>query len=410
MPANRRAETSVAPAAARRRCSGSASPPCTPSTGTTRSCSGCDRRRARPARRRAGDLAGKLVVPQETDVEERDAAAEGSAGRRSRRPRRGGRGGDHPAQAAHRRGGAGRARACSRPRRRRWPRSARTWTASTRLPGAAGVRLVDDKGIPTGAEDIAAGASTRRCPSTAIPSRSAPVCSSCSSTPGTSHLPPARRGWAPEGILAYSKICPHAGCAISLYRYPIYQADERRPGVHLPVPLLDVPARRGRARGLRTRRARAAAAAADGRRRRLPARRRGSSARTSARRGGACTEASREQPRDARTGTACAGADRAIGASGGRCAPPKNASARAAAIKWFTALRLPRPLELPARGDRAVLVHRARGDGDLPDALLRPERHPGRSTTGPTRCCTANRCRRPTARCCTSASASRPGC
>lgn len=36
------------------------------------------------------------------------------------------------------------------------------------------------------------------------------------------HLPPSRKHWAPEGILAYSKICPHAACAISLYRYPTF--------------------------------------------------------------------------------------------------------------------------------------------------------------------------------------------
>ncbi len=26
--------------------------------------------------------------------------------------------------------------------------------------------------------------------------------------------------WAPHGILAYSKICTHAGCAVALYRKP----------------------------------------------------------------------------------------------------------------------------------------------------------------------------------------------
>jgi ubiquinol-cytochrome c reductase iron-sulfur subunit len=36
------------------------------------------------------------------------------------------------------------------------------------------------------------------------------------------HLPPERESWAPQGIMAYSKICPHAACAISLYRYPTY--------------------------------------------------------------------------------------------------------------------------------------------------------------------------------------------
>ena len=36
------------------------------------------------------------------------------------------------------------------------------------------------------------------------------------------HLPASRAHWAPKGILAYSKICPHAACAISLYRYPTF--------------------------------------------------------------------------------------------------------------------------------------------------------------------------------------------
>jgi ubiquinol-cytochrome c reductase iron-sulfur subunit len=47
-------------------------------------------------------------------------------------------------------------------------------------------------------------------------------------------LPPARREWAPQGILAYSKICPHAGCAISLYRYPTYQPTSVGPAFTCP--------------------------------------------------------------------------------------------------------------------------------------------------------------------------------
>jgi ubiquinol-cytochrome c reductase iron-sulfur subunit len=42
-------------------------------------------------------------------------------------------------------------------------------------------------------------------------------------------LPAARREWAPEGILAYSKICTHAGCAISLYRSPLHPSTQSRP-------------------------------------------------------------------------------------------------------------------------------------------------------------------------------------
>jgi ubiquinol-cytochrome c reductase iron-sulfur subunit len=38
--------------------------------------------------------------------------------------------------------------------------------------------------------------------------------------PAKLKLPPERANWAPQGILAYSKICTHAGCAIGLYRNP----------------------------------------------------------------------------------------------------------------------------------------------------------------------------------------------
>jgi ubiquinol-cytochrome c reductase iron-sulfur subunit len=47
-------------------------------------------------------------------------------------------------------------------------------------------------------------------------------------------LPSGREGWAPEGILAYSKICTHAGCAINLYRYPLFPAAEPRPALVCP--------------------------------------------------------------------------------------------------------------------------------------------------------------------------------
>jgi len=32
------------------------------------------------------------------------------------------------------------------------------------------------------------------------------------------HLPPERVGWAPQGLLAFSKVCTHAGCPVGLYR------------------------------------------------------------------------------------------------------------------------------------------------------------------------------------------------
>ena len=45
--------------------------------------------------------------------------------------------------------------------------------------------------------------------------------------PGALRLPAGRAGWAPEGLVAYSKICTHAGCAVSLYRSPLDQSTVR---------------------------------------------------------------------------------------------------------------------------------------------------------------------------------------
>lgn len=36
--------------------------------------------------------------------------------------------------------------------------------------------------------------------------------------PGDLHLPAGREDWAPDGVVAYSKICTHAGCPVGLYR------------------------------------------------------------------------------------------------------------------------------------------------------------------------------------------------
>ena len=50
------------------------------------------------------------------------------------------------------------------------------------------------------------------------------------------HLPDGRtpEQWAPQGIVAYSKICTHAGCAIALYRNPLFSPHEPRPALVCP--------------------------------------------------------------------------------------------------------------------------------------------------------------------------------
>ena len=52
--------------------------------------------------------------------------------------------------------------------------------------------------------------------------------------PAALRLPPGRDDWAPGGILAYSKICTHAACAVALYRKPLFPAVEPRPALVCP--------------------------------------------------------------------------------------------------------------------------------------------------------------------------------
>ena len=47
-------------------------------------------------------------------------------------------------------------------------------------------------------------------------------------------LPSGRSGWAPSGIVAYSKVCTHAGCAVALYRTPSFDAAEPAPALVCP--------------------------------------------------------------------------------------------------------------------------------------------------------------------------------
>jgi ubiquinol-cytochrome c reductase iron-sulfur subunit len=52
--------------------------------------------------------------------------------------------------------------------------------------------------------------------------------------PRTLKLPRARRSWAPMGILAFSQICTHAGCAVTLFRYPVDEQLSKGPALVCP--------------------------------------------------------------------------------------------------------------------------------------------------------------------------------
>ncbi len=93
-------------------------------------------------------------------------------------------------------------------------------------PWRRGRRLVDTEGKRLAADAIDTGAFYTAFPEGADRKAiSAPVIV-VRLDPSALQLPAGRKDWAPLGIVAYSKICTHAGCAIALYRNPLFAPTE----------------------------------------------------------------------------------------------------------------------------------------------------------------------------------------
>ncbi|HET9185966.1 MAG TPA: hypothetical protein VFN82_07440, partial [Solirubrobacterales bacterium] len=95
-------------------------------------------------------------------------------------------------------------------------------------------RLVDADGKPYKAEDIEYDTFYTAFPEDAYRDELAAALVVVRVAPAELEMPPGREGWAPEGIVAYSKICTHAGCAVALYRKPLFAAAEPRPALVCP--------------------------------------------------------------------------------------------------------------------------------------------------------------------------------
>jgi len=93
-------------------------------------------------------------------------------------------------------------------------------------PWRRGTRLVDEHG-----HAISAAGIEQQTFYTAFPEGASPELIGSSLVvvrldPAKLKLPAERLDWAPDGIVAYSKICTHAGCAVALYRKPLFAAVE----------------------------------------------------------------------------------------------------------------------------------------------------------------------------------------
>jgi ubiquinol-cytochrome c reductase iron-sulfur subunit len=107
--------------------------------------------------------------------------------------------------------------------------------APNRTPWRRGKGLVDPRtGKAISADDLAVGAFQSAMPEGAtLQELGAPVIV-VRVEPRELELPPERRGWAPEGLLAYSQICTHAACAVTLFRYPVDRETSKGPALVCP--------------------------------------------------------------------------------------------------------------------------------------------------------------------------------
>ena len=101
-------------------------------------------------------------------------------------------------------------------------------------PWKDGVRLVEENGVAVKPEDLEVGSFLTAFAEGADKEGLASSLAVVRVRPDELELPEDRADWAPEGILAFSKICTHAQCAISLFRYPLFA--ERSPGPALVCP------------------------------------------------------------------------------------------------------------------------------------------------------------------------------
>ncbi len=95
-------------------------------------------------------------------------------------------------------------------------------------PWRAGRALVDEEGAPILAADVNEGSFLTAFPRGAEEDNLGSPVVVVRVDPSTLTLPAERASWAPEGILAYSKICTHAACAISLFRSPLSPTTQSR--------------------------------------------------------------------------------------------------------------------------------------------------------------------------------------
>jgi ubiquinol-cytochrome c reductase iron-sulfur subunit len=103
-----------------------------------------------------------------------------------------------------------------------------------RSPWGAGVRLVDEDDQPVTPAMLGERGFITAFPEGVDKDELAAPVIIMRLHPSSLDLPSGREAWAPEGLVAYSKICTHAGCAVSLARQPLYPPRSPKPALVCP--------------------------------------------------------------------------------------------------------------------------------------------------------------------------------
>lgn len=112
-------------------------------------------------------------------------------------------------------------------------------------PWSRGRRVVDSQDRPITADDVQVGAMLSGFPEGASRREFGASIVIVKVPPGELEISARMRADAPEGVLAFSKICPHAGCVVGIYRHPLYEPTTERPALVCPCHYSTFDVRRG---------------------------------------------------------------------------------------------------------------------------------------------------------------------
>jgi ubiquinol-cytochrome c reductase iron-sulfur subunit len=101
-------------------------------------------------------------------------------------------------------------------------------------PWRRGTRLVDERDTPWRASDIEEGSFYTAFPEGADKEQQAAPLVLVRLPKDRLALPPHLSGYDADGIVAYSKVCTHAGCAIAMYRVPLFAPNAPQPALVCP--------------------------------------------------------------------------------------------------------------------------------------------------------------------------------